>query len=136
MYLSYFSSIKRFGLPPSVRCPVNKLQQCLPLALVSKGCTTFFFKSRMTLTLSHYLEESSSHNRLPLEMSNDLMVWKRSSFDVGEYRRVKGALITSTPTVFVGKTSKSKDYRKDTSNEKPVNNTSGQHVDGRPTPYQ
>ena len=46
---------------------------------------------------------------------------------------VRGAFITSTPTVFVGKTSKSKDYRKDTSNEKPINNTPGQHVDGRPS---
>ena len=40
-------------------------------------------------------------------------------------RRVRGAFITSTPTVFVGKTSKSKDYRKDTLNEKPVSNTPG-----------
>ena len=56
--------------------------------------------------------------------------------DEGAVRRVRGAFITSTPTVFVGKTSKSKDYRKDTSNEKPVNNTPGQRVDGRPKPHQ
>ena len=56
--------------------------------------------------------------------------------DEGAVRRVGGAFITSTPTVFVGKTSKSKDYRKDTSNEKPVNNTPGQRVDGRPKPHQ
>ena len=54
--------------------------------------------------------------------------------DEGAVRRVRGAFITSTPTVFVGKTSKSKDYRKDTSNENPVNNTPGQPVDGRPKP--
>ena len=36
--------------------------------------------------------------------------------------------------VSVGKTSKSKDYRKDTSNEKPVNNTPGQRVDGSQNP--
>ena len=54
----------------------------------------------------------------------------------GTVRRVRGAFITSTPTVFVGKTSKSKDYRKDTSNEKPVNNMPGQRVGGRPKPHQ
>ena len=51
-------------------------------------------------------------------------------------KELSGAFITSTPTVFVGKISKSKDYRKDTSNEKPVNNTPGQRVDGRPKPHQ
>ena len=56
--------------------------------------------------------------------------------DEGAVRRVRGAFITSTPTVFVGKTSKSKDYKKDTSNEKPVNNTPGQRVDGRPKSHQ
>ena len=56
--------------------------------------------------------------------------------DEGAVRRVRDAFITSNPTVFVGKTSKSTDYRKDTSNEKPVNNTPGQRVDGRPKPHQ
>ena len=43
-------------------------------------------------------------------------------------------LITSTSTVFVGYTNKSKDHRKDTSNEKPVNNTSGQPLIAGPNP--
>ena len=49
---------------------------------------------------------------------------------------VLGLFISYVNNVFVGKTSKSKDYRKDTSNEKPVNNTPGQRVDGRPKPHQ
>ena len=39
-----------------------------------------------------------------------------------------------TPTfiVFVDLTSKSNEYKKDISNEEPVNTTPGQHLDGRP----
>ena len=54
----------------------------------------------------------------------------------GAVRRVRGAFITSTPTVFVGKTSKSKDYREGTSNGKPVNNMPGKRNDGRPKTHQ
>ena len=40
-------------------------EECLPLVSGSKGCTCPFVKYRMTFTLTKYLENSSSDDRLP-----------------------------------------------------------------------
>ena len=64
MYLSYLPCIKKFDLPPSASCPVNRNvndEERLPLVSVSIGVNIsffFFFKFRMTFTLTKYLGKS------------------------------------------------------------------------------
>ena len=56
-YPIYLPCIKKFGLPSSVSCPVDRNvndEECLPLASVSKGRGSLCFKFRVTFTLTKY----------------------------------------------------------------------------------
>ena len=78
MHLRYLSCIKKFSLPSSASCPVNrnvKDEEYLPLVSVSKGCTSLLLKFRMTFTLTKYSEKSSTHDRdFPLTVRNDFQL--------------------------------------------------------------
>ena len=65
MYLRYLSCIKKFGLPPSASCPVNRNvndEECLPLVSVSKGCVSVF-QVQSHVHINKILEKSLPHNQ-------------------------------------------------------------------------